>query len=62
VSGGMWEAVEASTREVGIGETERGRSKRGSRKKERKKEKKEETEEGENSRSKKGSGEVGNMG
>jgi len=58
----MWEAVKASTREVGIGETGRRRSKRGSRKKERGKRKKEETKEGENSRSEKSSGGVGDIG
>ena len=40
----VWEAMEASTREVRVGETERGRNKGGSRKEEK-------TEEGEDGRS-----------
>ena len=51
MSGGMWKAVETSTGEVGIGEAERRRSKKGSREKEREKGKEEKAEEGENSRS-----------
>jgi len=62
VSGGIWEAVEASTREVGMGETERRRSEGGSREKERGKREKEETKEGKNSRRKESSGGVGDMG
>ena len=60
----VWETVEASTREVRVGETERGRDKGGSRKEERgKRERKEEkTEEGEDDGSKESSGRVGNMG
>jgi len=49
VSRGVWKTVEASTREVRMGETEGRRSKRGNGKK---KGKKEETKKGENSRDK----------
>ena len=63
VSGGVWKTVEASTREVGMGETERRRGKRGSREKEGGKIKgKEEETEKENSRSKESSRGMGNMG
>ena len=58
----MWEAVEANTREVRMGEAEGRRSKEGSREKERGKRKEEETEKGENGRSKESSGGVGDMG
>jgi len=47
----MWEAVETSIREVGMGEAERRRSKGESREKERGKGKEEKIEKGENSRS-----------
>ena len=57
----MWEAVETSTREVGMGKTERIRGKRGNREKERGKEEEEKTEERENGRNKKSSGRMGNM-
>ena len=55
----MWKTVEASTREVRMGETEGRRSKRGNRKK---KGKEEETKKGENSRDKKSSRGVEDMG
>jgi len=60
----MWEAVEARTREVGMGETEGGRGKEESRGKERgKREKKEEkTKKGKNNGSKESSRRMGNMG
>jgi len=45
-----------------MGETERGRSKRGSRRKERRKEEEEKIEEGENHRNKKSSRRIGDMG
>ena len=61
---GVWEAVETSTWKIGVGETEGGRSKRGSREKERGKRegKEEKTEERENNGSKKSSGGVRDMG
>ena len=46
MSGRMWEAVEACTRKVGMGEAERRRSERGSRKKEREKREEKETKKG----------------
>ena len=58
----VWETVETSAREVGIGETKGRRGKRGSRKKEREKGKEEETEKGENSGGKKSSRRVEDMG
>ena len=60
----MWEAVEASTREVGMGEIERGRDKGKSREKEggKRKEKEEKTKKGENDGSKESSRRMGNMG
>ena len=64
VSGRVWKTVEASTREVGMVETEGRRSKGGSRKKEREKRegKQEETKKGENGGSKESSRGVGDMG
>jgi len=59
---GMWEAVETSTREVRMGETERRRGKRGNREKEREEGEEEKTEERENGRNKKSSRRMGNMG
>ena len=58
----MWEAIEASTREAGMREAERRRSKGGSREKERRKGKEEKTEKGENSRSQENNGGVENIG
>ena len=58
----VWEAVEASIREVRMGETKGRRGKRGSREKEGEKGEEEETEKGENSGSKKSSRRVGDMG
>jgi len=58
----MWEAVEASTREVGMGETEERGSKGRSREEERRERQKEEVEKGEDSRSKESSRGVGDMG
>ena len=64
VSRGVWKTVEASTRKVGMGETEGRRNKGESRKKKRgkRKEKEEKTEKGENGRSKESSRGVGDMG
>ena len=59
VSRGVWKTVEASTREVRMGETEGRRSKRGNGKK---KEKEKETKKGENSRGKESSRGVEDMG
>jgi len=59
VSGGVWKTVEASTREVRMGETEGRRSKRENGKK---KGKEEETKKGENSRGKESSRGVKDMG
>jgi len=63
VSGGMWEAVETKARETGVAKAKGRRSKRGSRKEKRGKsrEKTEKAEKGKDNRSKKGSGEVGNL-
>jgi len=61
VSGGMWKAVEASIREIGMGKTEGRRSKGGRRKEKGGKREEEETEKGKNSGSKKSSGGMGNM-
>ena len=47
MSRGKWEAVEASTREIGVGKTEGTRSKGGKRGEERKERKEEKPEEGE---------------
>jgi len=58
----MWEAVEASTKKVGIEEAEGRRSKGGSRKEERRERQKEEAEKGEDSRSKESSRGVGDIG
>jgi len=58
----VWEAVEASAGEVGIGETKERRGKRGSREKEEGKREEEETKKGENGGSKESSGGMGNMG
>jgi len=58
----VWEAVEASTREVGMEETKERRGKRGSREKEGEKGEEEETEKGENGRSKESSRRIGDMG
>jgi len=60
--GRVWEAVEASAREVGMGETKGRRGKRGSREKEEEKREEEETKKGENSGSKESSGGMGNIG
>ena len=57
----VWKAVEASAREVGMGETKERRDRRGSREKERGKGEEEETEKGENSGSKKSSRRMGDM-
>ena len=51
VSGRMWETVETSTREIGVGKTEGRRSKGRKGGKEREERKEEEPEEGENGRS-----------
>ena len=51
VSGRMWETVETSAREIGVGKTEGRRSKGGKRGKEREERKKEKSEEGEDGRS-----------
>ena len=59
VSRGVWKTVEASTREVRMGETEGRRSKRGNGKK---KGKEKETKKGENSRGKESSRGVEDMG
>ena len=58
----MWEVVEASTREVGMGKTEERRSKEGSRKEKGGKREEEKTKKGKNSGSKESSGRMGNMG
>ena len=58
----VWEAVEASTREVRIGEAERRRSKGRGRKKERRKEEEEETEKGEDDGGEESSRRMGSMG
>ena len=57
----MWEAVEASTREVGMGEARGRRSKGGGREKERRKEEEEETKERKDSRSEKSNRGIENM-
>ena len=62
VSRGVWETVEASTREIRVRKTERRRSKRRSRKEERGKGKEEEIEKRKNSGSKESSRRVGDMG
>ena len=62
VSRRVWEAVEASTREVGVREAKRRGSKRRSREKERRKGKEEETEKRKNSGSKESSRGMGDMG
>ena len=54
VSRRVWKTVETSAREVGLGETEGERSKKGSRKKIERKIKKEKAEERKNGRSKEG--------
>ena len=60
----MGEAVEASTREVRIGETEGGRGKRESREKEggKREGKEKKTKKGENNGNKESSGRIGNIG
>ena len=58
----VWEVVEASVREVGMGETKGRRGKRESREKEEGKGEEEETEKGGNGRSKESSRRVGDMG
>jgi len=62
VSRRVWEAVEASTREVGVGEAKRRGSKRRSKEKERRKEEEEETEKRKNSGSKESNRGIGDMG
>ena len=62
MSGGMWKAVETSTRKIGMGEAEGRRSKGGSVEKERGEEEVEEIGKGKTSGSKKSRGEVGNIG
>jgi len=62
VSRRVWEVVEASTREIGMGKTRRRRGKGGKREKKRGKGKEEETEKGKNSGSKESSGGMGNIG
>jgi len=62
VSRGVWKTVEASTRKVRMGETERRRSERKSKEKERGKREEKETEKGKNGRSKESSRGVGDMG
>jgi len=62
MSGGMWEAVEAGARKVGMGKAEGRRGKRGSRKEKGGKEEEEETEKWKSSGSKESSGRMGNMG
>ena len=62
MSGRVWEVVEASAREVGMGETKGRRGKRGSREKKGEKGEKEETEKGENGGSKESSRGMGNIG
>ena len=62
VSRRVWEAVKASTREVGMGEAEKRRRKGRSRKKERKKGKEEETEKGQDDGGEESSRRMGNMG
>ena len=58
----MWKAVEASTREVRMGETKERRGKRRKEEKKRGKEEEEETEKGKNSGSKESSRGMGNIG
>ena len=58
---GMWKTVEASSWEVRMGKTEKGRSERGSRKKTRGKGKREEAEKRKDSGSKENSRGVGNI-
>jgi len=62
VSRGVQKTVETSVREVGLGEAERGRSKRRSRKKMGRKGKRKEAEEKKDSRSKKNSQGMENLG
>jgi len=57
----VWQTVEASTRKIGVGETERRGSKGRSRKEEGRKGQ-EETKKGEDDGSKEGGREMGNMG
>ena len=58
----MWETVETSAREIGIGEAEGRRGTGGKREEKGREGEKEKTEEGENDRSKESSGGVGDMG
>ena len=62
MSRGMWEAVETSAGEVGIGETKGERGKGRGRAKERREGEKEKTKKGGNSGSQKSSRRMGNMG
>ena len=59
--GGMWEAVEAGARKVGVGKAEGRRRKGGSREKEGRKGEEEDKEKGKDHGSKEGSGGMGNM-
>ena len=59
---GMWEAVETSTREVGVGKAKGRKSKERSRKKERRKREKEEAEKGKDNGGEESSRGMGNMG
>ena len=58
---GMWEIVETSTREVGVGKAKRRRSKKRSRKKKRRKEEEEEAEKGKNNGGKESSRGMGDI-
>ena len=62
VSRRVWKAVEANTREVGMGETKERRGKGEKGEKEGEKEEEEETEKGKNSGSKESSGGIGDLG
>ena len=61
MSGGVWKAVETCTREIGVGEAKRRRSKEGTREKERKEEEEEKTEKRENDGNKESSRGMGEM-
>ena len=59
---GMWEAVETSTREVGVGKAKERRSEERSREKERRKKEEEEAEKGKDNRDKESSRGMRDMG
>ena len=61
MSGGMWKAVETSTREIGIGKAKGRRRKGGSTEEERGEEEEEEIEKGKNSGGQKNSRGMGSM-